>query len=43
MKRAFSFEALALALGAAALLFTGTAPAVLAQEAAEGESQEEER
>ena len=42
MKRAFNFEALALALGAAALLFTGTAPAVLAQEAAEGESQEEE-
>ncbi len=42
MKRAFSFEALVLALGAAALLFTGAAPPVLAQETAEGESQEEE-
>ena len=42
MKRAFSFEALVLALGAAALLFTGAAPPVLAQEAAEGETQEEE-
>ena len=42
MKRAFSFETLFLTLGAAALLFTGAAPAVLAQEAAEGEAQEEE-
>ena len=42
MKRAFSIETLAFALGAAALLFMGAAPAALAQEAAEGEAQEEE-
>ena len=42
MDRAFSFETLAFALGAAALLFMGSAPVALAQEGAGEEAQEEE-
>ena len=42
MKRTRRLKTLALAFGGLALLLMGAAPAVLAQEAAEGESQEEE-
>ena len=42
MNRAFSFETLVFALGAAALLFMGSAPVALAQEGAGEEAQEEE-
>ena len=42
MNRAFSFETLALALGAAALLFLGSAPVALGQEGAGEEAREVE-